>query len=127
MRVLVIEDDTTINAELSDGLGREGFDVSSAFDGRTGLLMGLDDSYDVIVLDLLLPRMSGYKVLENLRASGSDVPILVLTAKTGEYDLADVLSGGADDFMSKPFNYVELVARLHNLIRRRSRGPEPSW
>lgn len=122
MRVLVVEDDPTIGLELVEGLTQEGFHVVLATDGQAGLLAASDDHFDVIILDLLLPKMNGYRVIEEIRVTNETIPILVLTAKSGEHDVADVLVAGADDFVSKPFSYVELVARLHNLITRSSRA-----
>lgn len=124
MRILLIEDDDTIRHELADGLRHREFDVDTRPDGRSGLLQALDAIYDAIVLDLLLPELNGYQVLSELRASGNATPVLVLTAKTGEHDVADVLAAGADDFVSKPFRLVEVVARLDNIVRR-STGATP--
>lgn len=124
MRILLIEDDDTIRHELADGLRHREFDVDTRPDGRSGLLQALDATYDAIVLDLLLPELNGYQVLSELRASGDTTPVLVLTAKTGEHDVADVLAAGADDFVSKPFRLVEVVARLDNIVRR-STGATP--
>lgn len=124
MRILVIEDDDTIRDELAAGLRRNGHDVETRADGRAGLLAASDERFDAIVLDLLLPAMNGYEVLDGLRQPDADArvlatPVLVLTAKTGEYDVADVLAAGADDFVSKPFRLVEILARLDNIVARR--------
>lgn len=118
MRILLIEDDDTIRHELADGLRHREFDVDTRPDGRSGLLQALDTDYDAIVLDLLLPELNGYQVLSELRSSDRSTPVLVLTAKTGEHDVADVLVSGADDFVSKPFRLVEVVARLDNIVQR---------
>jgi two-component system OmpR family response regulator len=96
----------------------EGFTVDVVHDGLTGLERGHDTGYDAIVLDILLPGMNGYKVCEKLRGDGVWTPILMLTAKDGEYDEAEALDTGADDFLSKPFSFVVLVARLRALGRR---------
>ena len=118
MRVLVVEDDAVLADGLSRGLSASGFDLDVATDGPSGLDMALRSDYDVIVLDLMLPGLSGVAVCARLRASGSDVPILVLTARDGESDEVESLEIGADDFLAKPFSYAVLTARLRALGRR---------
>jgi DNA-binding response OmpR family regulator len=118
VRILVVEDEKRLAAALQRGLTAEGFTVDTAHDGNHGLWLALEHSYDVIVLDIMLPGLNGYRVCARLRAAGSDTPILMLTAKDGEYDEAEALDTGADDFLSKPFSYVVLVARLRALHRR---------
>lgn len=120
MWILVAEDEPDLAAALRAGLGAEGYSVDVAPDGLTAVQLGLHGDYDAIVLDLMLPHLSGYSVIEKLRAAGVTVPILVLTAKTGDYDHADALDTGADDFLSKPFTFTVLLARLRALIRRAS-------
>lgn len=124
MRVLVVEDETRLAAALRRGLEAEGFAVDLSHDGEDGLWMAENHTYDAIVLDILLPSLNGYQVCDRLRAAGNWTPILMLTAKSGDYDEAEALDTGADDFLSKPFSYVVLVARLRALIRRGSR-PRP--
>jgi two-component system OmpR family response regulator len=124
MRLLVVEDEVRLAQALKRGLEAEGFEVDLAFDGNTGFTMAQEGHYDAMVLDILLPGMNGYKVCGELRAAGNWTPILMLTAKSGEYDEAEALDTGADDFLSKPFSYVVLVARLRALVRRGS-GPRP--
>lgn len=121
MRVLVVEDEVRLSAYLKRGLEAEGFAVDIAQNGDDGLWMAGEHVYDVIVLDIMLPGMNGYKVCESIRKSGNWVPILMLTAKDGEYDEAEALDTGADDFLSKPFSFVVLLAHLRALIRRGSR------
>jgi DNA-binding response OmpR family regulator len=118
MRVLLIEDERGLAAAIAFGLAEEGFAVDVAHDGVDGLWRATNDSYDVIVLDIMLPRLSGYEVLKRLRAAEVWTPVLMLTAKDGEYDEADALDLGADDYLSKPFSYVVLVAHLRALLRR---------
>lgn len=118
MRVLVIEDDGVISDALARGLGADGFVVDVAADGETGLWMALEGEVDVIVLDVMLPKLSGFEVCRRLRQSGSTAPILMLTAKDGEHDEADALDLGADDYLTKPFSFVVLRARLRALLRR---------
>ena len=118
MRVLVVEDEELLAAAVADGLAAEGFDVDVAHDGHDGLWRAREGSYDAIVLDVLLPGMHGYRVCRTLRDEGVWTPILILTAKDGEYDEAEALDTGADDFLSKPFSFVVLLARLRALIRR---------
>ncbi len=118
VRVLLVEDEVALADAVRRGLVAEGFSVDVVHDGRDGLRAGLERRHDVIVLDILLPGMNGYKVCENLRAQSVWTPILMLTAKDGEYDEAEALDTGADDFLSKPFSFVVLVARLRALGRR---------
>lgn len=118
MRVLVIEDDEAIRSVLQRGLRAEGFDVDTCDDGPSGLWKGLEGGYAAIVLDLLLPGANGYRVCEQLRAEGTTTPILVLSAKSGEYDQIDLLDLGADDFLTKPASVALIAARLRALIRR---------
>ena len=121
MRVLLVDDEERLVRSLKRGLQREGFAVDVALDGDEGLTLATDNDYDAIVLDIMLPRRNGYQVCAALRAAGVWTPILMLTAKDGEHDHADALDTGADDFLTKPFSYVVLVAHLRALIRRTSR------
>lgn len=118
MRVLVVEDERRLALALQHGLTAEGFGVDIAHDGLTGLTKATERAYDVVVLDIMLPGLNGYRVCQRLRATGSNVGILMLTAKDGEWDEAEALDTGADDYLSKPFSFVVLVARLRALARR---------
>ncbi len=118
MRVLMVEDEVRLARTLRRGLMAEGFVVDVVHDGVGGLAEAQARDYDVIVLDIMLPSMSGYDVCRSLRAAGVWVPILMLTAKDGEYDEADAFDLGADDYLTKPFSFVVLVARLRALVRR---------
>ncbi|MGJ6965261.1 response regulator transcription factor [Streptosporangium sp. G11] len=118
MRVLLVEDEKRLAHLLKEGLAGEGFAVDVAYDGRDGLWMATENPYDVIVLDVMLPRMNGYTVCAKLRDAENWTPILMLTAKDGVHDEAEALDTGADDFLSKPFSYVVLLARLRALVRR---------
>jgi two-component system OmpR family response regulator len=118
MRVLVVDDDPELAAALAVGLGAEGFAVHVAADGVDGLWMATENTFDVVVLDIMLPGLSGYEVCRHLRGAGSMVPILMLTAKDGEYDEADALDLGADAYLSKPFSFVVLLAHIRALLRR---------
>ncbi|HEX2315986.1 MAG TPA: response regulator transcription factor [Thermomonospora sp.] len=126
MRLLIVEDERRLATSLAAGLSAEGFAVDVAHDGSTGLDRATTGEYDLIVLDIMLPGMNGYRVCSALRAAGDDTPILMLTAKDGEYDEADGLDLGADDYLTKPFSYVVLVARIRALLRRRTRGGAPA-
>jgi two-component system OmpR family response regulator len=121
MRILVIEDDKHLAASVSRGLRAEGFAVDIALDGTDGFWRASECTYDAIVCDIMLPGMSGYRLCSQLRANGNWTPILMLTAKDGELDEAEALDTGADDFLSKPFSYVVLVAHLRALLRRGTR------
>lgn len=124
MRVLVVEDEVRLAEAVKHGLEAEGFAVDVVHDGSDGFVMAESQQYDAIVLDLLLPGMNGFQVCAELRKIDNWTPILMLTAKDGEYDEAEALDTGADDFLSKPFSYVVLVARLRALVRRGA-GPRP--
>jgi DNA-binding response OmpR family regulator len=125
VRVLVVEDERRLAAAVRRGLQAEGFAVDLAYDGEDGLHLARQGEYDAVVLDLMLPKLSGYKVCQQLRAEENWVPILILSAKDGEYDLADGLDLGADDYLTKPFSYVVLAARLRALLRRGA-APRPA-
>jgi two-component system OmpR family response regulator len=125
MKVLLVEDEAAMVDALKRGLTAEGFVTESALNGVDGLWMAEESDFDVIILDIMLPGLSGYEVCKRLRAGGSTVPILMLTAKDGEYDEADALDLGADDFLSKPFSFVVLLARLRALLRRAPVDREP--
>lgn len=118
MRILVVEDEERMAAYLVKSLQAEGFDVDTAADGEAALEKALVNSYDAITLDIMLPKLNGYDVCRGIRAAGKDTPVLMLTAKDGEYDEADALDIGADDFLRKPFSLVVLTARLRALVRR---------
>jgi len=115
----VVEDEVAQAEAVARGLTAEGFDVQVAHDGRVGYELARDQRFDLIVLDIMLPSMNGYRVCRALRDEEIWTPILMLTAKDGEYDEAEALDTGADDFLSKPFSFVVLVARLKALARRR--------
>ncbi|MFC5727866.1 MULTISPECIES: response regulator transcription factor [Nocardioides] len=122
MRVLLVEDEVQLAETVRRGLVADGFVVDVAHDGVTGLHAAEDSAYDVLVLDIMLPRLNGYDVCRRLREASIWTPVLMLTAKDGEYDLVDAFDLGADDYLTKPFSFVVLVARLRSLIRRG--GPE---
>ncbi|MDJ0462293.1 response regulator transcription factor [Streptomyces sp. H27-C3] len=125
MRLLIVEDERRLAASLAKGLTAEGFAVDVVHDGLEGLHRAGEGAYDLVLLDIMLPGMNGYRVCGALRAAGNDVPILMLTAKDGEYDEAEGLDTGADDYLTKPFSYVVLVARVKALLRRRGGGGSP--
>ena len=118
MHILVVEDEERMAIYLQKCLEGEGFAVDVATDGETALERALRGGYDAITLDIMLPRLNGYEVCRRLREAGVTTPVLMLTAKDGEYDEADALDIGADDFLRKPFSVVVLVARLRALLRR---------
>lgn len=121
VRVLLVEDEERLADLVKGGLAGEGFAVDVAHDGRDGLWMATENTYDVIVLDVMLPRLNGYAVCAKLREAGDWTPIMMLTAKDGIYDEAEALDNGADDYLAKPFSYVVLLARLRALVRRGGR------
>jgi two-component system OmpR family response regulator len=118
MRVLLVEDETSLAETLAAGLRADGFAVDVAGDGVDGLARAQTTGYDAIVLDIMLPGASGYEVVRRLRGAGVWIPVLMLTAKDGEYDEVDALDLGADDYLTKPFSYAVLLAHLRAVIRR---------
>jgi len=118
MRILVVDDEPRLLAAVRRGLEAEGFAVDTAADGHEGLWMAGEHPYDAIVLDIMLPGVNGYQICRRLREVGVWTPILMLTAKDGEYDEAEALDLGADDYLSKPFSFLVLVAHLRALLRR---------
>ena len=121
MRVLVVEDERRLAAGLRNGLVAEGFAVDVALDGTDGLWLARERPYDVIVLDIMLPGVNGYRLCSILRREEVWTPILMLTAKEGEWDEVEALDNGADDYLAKPFSYAVLLARLRALLRRGAR------
>ncbi|MEO3743944.1 response regulator transcription factor [Plantactinospora sp. B5E13] len=118
MRLLVVEDEARLATALQRGLQAEGFVVDVATTGPEGLDLARHGGYDAMILDVMLPGLSGYRVVRQLRAERHWLPVLMLSAKDGEYDQADGLDCGADDYLTKPFSYVVLLARLRALLRR---------
>lgn len=124
MRVLVVDDEVPLARALQRGLVAEGFAVDLAHDGERGLEMARFGDYDAVVLDIMLPRRNGYDVVVALRAEQVWTPVLLLSAKDGEHDVADGLDVGADDYLTKPFSFVVLLARIRAMVRRPS-TPRP--
>jgi two-component system, OmpR family, response regulator len=118
MRVLLVEDETRLAATLCAGLRAEGFVVVSADNGVDGLHEATANKFDAVILDIMLPGLSGYEVLRRMRSARVWTPVLMLTAKDGEYEETDAFDLGADDYLTKPFSFRVLVARLHALARR---------
>jgi DNA-binding response OmpR family regulator len=118
VRILVVEDERSLALALQRGLRAEGFAVDVAEDGVDGLHLATEGGYDAVVLDVMLPGLSGREVVQRLRAAENWVPVLMLTARDGEHDEADGLDAGADDYLTKPFSFVVLVARIRALLRR---------
>lgn len=120
MNILIIEDDEKISTLLLQSLVKKNFSVETAFDGETGLTMATGKKFDLIILDLMLPKVDGFLILKTLRATGNKVPILILSAKETVEDIVNGLKTGADDYLVKPFSMNELLARVETLIRRTS-------
>ncbi|CDO08758.1 DNA-binding response regulator [Mycolicibacterium cosmeticum] len=118
MKLLIVEDESRLRSTLAVGLRAEGFEVTEAGDGVEGLRQATENQFDVIVLDIMVPGLSGYEVLRRMRAREVWTPVLMLTAKDGDYDQADAFELGADDYLTKPFSFIVLVARLRALVRR---------
>jgi len=120
VRILLVEDEINLAEAVAAGLRSEDFEVTLCHDGAEGLERATSERFDVIVLDILLPGLNGFRVCSGIRSAGIVTPILMLTAKSGEYDIAEALEGGADDYLTKPFSFVVLLARIRALIRRGS-------
>jgi two-component system OmpR family response regulator len=118
MRLLLVEDEVRFAHALKRGLTADGFAVDVATDGATGLELARHGDFDAVLLDVMLPRLSGYELVRVLRSEENWVPVLMLSAKDGEHDQADGLDHGADDYLVKPFSYVVLLARVRALLRR---------
>jgi DNA-binding response OmpR family regulator len=125
VKILLVEDDKKIARMVKRGLEAEGFTVEVALDGAQGLWLATEGSYDLIVLDILLPGRNGFQICADLREKGDWTPILMLTAKNGDLDEAEALDTGADDYITKPFSFAVLVARVRALLRR-SAGRDPA-
>jgi two-component system, OmpR family, response regulator len=126
VKLLLVEDDDKIAASIARGLEAEGFTLEVAGNGDDGLWMASEGGYDLILLDLMLPGRNGFVICRELRAAGNWTPILVLTAKDGDLDEAEALDTGADDYLTKPFSFPVLVARVRAILRRAaSRDPSP--
>ncbi len=127
MRVLVVEDEKRVAAAVRRGLEAEGFAVDVALTGTDGEWLAKENKYDVIVLDIMLPGINGYRLCGNLRERGDWTPVLMLTAKDGDLDEAEALDTGADDYLTKPFAFVVLVARIRALLRRSVTTPQMTY
>jgi len=126
VKILLVEDDKKIATNVKRGLEAEGFTVEIAFDGVDGLWLATEGSFDLIILDIMLPGRNGYQICADLREAGDWTPILMLTAKDGDLDEAEALDTGADDYLTKPFSLAVLVARIRALLRRATgRNPAP--
>jgi len=118
MRVLLVEDDRGVSRFIKKGLKEEGYVVDVAFDGEEGLHLALSQSFDLIILDILLPEMNGYEVLKSIREKRIVIPVICLTAKDEKEDIIQGLELGADDYLVKPFSFAELLARIKAVLRR---------
>ena len=125
MRLLVVEDEKKVASFIKKGLQEEGYAVDLASDGKTGLTMGLDGVHDLIILDINLPRMDGLSVLQELRKRKVTTPVLLLTVRAAIEDKVIGLDTGADDYLTKPFAFQELLARVRALLRRRAEAESP--
>jgi two-component system OmpR family response regulator len=126
MRALIIEDDQTIADFVARGLREAGFAVDTASDGDGGLSLALSEPYDVAIVDLMLPKRDGLAVIDELRKRGRSTPVLILSARRSVDDRVHGLQAGGDDYLTKPFAFAELLARVQALVRRASRAPEPT-
>jgi two-component system OmpR family response regulator len=126
MRALIIEDDQTIADFVARGLREAGFAVDLAADGERGLALAADEPYDIAIVDLMLPKRDGLAVIDELRRRGRTTPVLILSARRSVDDRVRGLQAGGDDYLTKPFAFAELLARVQALVRRSTRAPEPT-
>jgi len=126
MRILVVEDNTDVTRQIKSALTQELYVVDIAFDGEEGLFLGETEPYDAIILDLGLPKLDGLSVLQRWRSAGNEVPVLILTSRDTWREKVTGLRAGADDYLAKPFEFEELLARLEALIRRSSKRASPA-
>ncbi|HBA55719.1 MAG TPA: DNA-binding response regulator, partial [Syntrophorhabdus aromaticivorans] len=118
MKVLLVEDETKVAHFISTGLEEEGYAIDTAYDGKKALELLKETTYDIILLDLMIPEVSGLDVLKNIRDRGMNTPVLIITAKSSKEDVVKGLDTGSDDYLTKPFSFDELVARMRALLRR---------
>lgn len=118
MRILVVEDEKKVASFIAKGLMEESYAVDVAYDGEEGSFMALENDYDLIILDLMLPKLNGMEILKKIRTAQKDVPVLILTARDSVEDIVAGLEGGCDDYLTKPFAFAELLARIRALLRR---------
>jgi two-component system, OmpR family, copper resistance phosphate regulon response regulator CusR len=121
MKVLIVEDEAKVASFVSKGLGEEGYVVDVAPDGKRGLELLTQNKYNIVLLDLMIPEIDGLEVLKRMRASGVNTPVLILTAKSSKEDVVRGLDTGSDDYLTKPFSFEELLARIRALLRRSER------
>jgi len=126
MRILVVEDDQKIASFVVNGLKQSGFAVDRSADGENGLIMAQSVAYDAVVVDLMLPKLDGLSLIQQLRAKGTRIPVLILSAKASVDDRVKGLQAGGDDYLTKPFAFSELLARIQALIRRATQTSEPT-
>ncbi len=118
MRILVVEDEKKVASFIAKGLTEESYAVDVAYDGEEGAFMALENDYDLVVLDLMLPKLDGMEILKKIRDAGKTMPVLILTARDSVEDIVAGLEGGSDDYLTKPFDFAELLARIRALLRR---------
>lgn len=126
MRILIVEDDRQTARFIVKGLKQEGFAVDHAPDGEEGLHLALTEPYDVAVIDIMLPKLDGLTLIDEMRRASSDIPVIVLSARSSVDDRIKGLQAGGDDYLVKPFAFSEMVARIHALVRRSTRAQEPT-
>src|SRR5918995_5908849 len=126
MRALIVEDDRAISEFVARGLREAGFAVDESADGADGLEKALAEPYDVAIVDLMLPRRDGLSLIDELRRKGRATPVLILSARRSVDDRVKGLQSGGDDYLTKPFAFAELLARVQALVRRATRAPEPT-
>ncbi len=126
MRILIVEDDKGVSRFIRKGLSEEGFSADAVFDGEEGLYMATTETYDLVILDIMLPELSGFEVLKGIRKKGVLTPVVFLTAKDEKEDIIHGLDLGADDYLVKPFAFPELLARIRAVLRRGQKDVEMS-